>query len=56
MADYGPVYGLDQLAGYGVVISNKPPRSRESLVNAPRLSAIRRSGASDTESPTPPNE
>lgn len=41
MADYRPVYGPDQLAGYDVVISHKPSRSRASLVNAPRLTAIR---------------
>jgi phosphoglycerate dehydrogenase-like enzyme len=44
MADYRPVYGPDQLAGYDVVISGKPRVVQESLANAHRLTAIGRCG------------
>lgn len=44
MAEYRPIYGPDQLAGYDVVISSKPRVSRESLTNAHRLTAIGRCG------------
>jgi D-3-phosphoglycerate dehydrogenase len=44
MADYRPVYGPDQLAGYDVVISGKPRVALASLANAQRLAAIGRCG------------